>query len=170
MSPRLWRLGPDQAAIWRDIRLDALLDAPHAFDDVLAEQVDQPLAEFAQWLAACECWAAAAPSQDAPQAVAVLSYDISPAEPDLGWIGAVYARPEARGQGLIQALLAHLAVRAQAHGMTRLGLHVGRDNAAALAAYRRAGFVATGGPEMRNAQGVVEIEMRRMLGAADRRA
>ncbi|MFV0294251.1 MAG: GNAT family N-acetyltransferase [Paracoccus sp. (in: a-proteobacteria)] len=159
---RLWQLTPDRAGEWRRIRLEALQTAPEAFGSGIDEWRDRPLADFAQRLAGCEMWAAG-PAPGNPQAVASWERDISPAEPDLGWVMSVYVSPKMRGLGLGDAIFAQLAGRAALAGMTRLGLHVGQGNAQAQALYRRAGFVATDGPPMCNERGFWEIEMRRML-------
>lgn len=159
---RLWQLTPDRAAEWMAIRLEALRSAPEAFGSSIDDWDGRPLEDFAARLAGCHMWAAGAqPGQ--PQAVASWEADISPAEPDLGWVMSVYVRPSKRGRGLGDAIFARLIADAAKAGMTRLGLHVGQDNLAAQALYARAGFVATGGPSMLNERGFREIEMRRML-------
>lgn len=159
---RLWRLTPERAAEFRAIRLDALRRAPEAFGSSFSDWEERPLADFAKRLAGCEMWAAG-PAPGTPQAVASWEPDISPAEPDLGWVMSVYVAPEARGMGLGDAILARLIGNATEAGMTRLGLHVGQNNLSAQRLYDRAGFVATGGPPMLNGRGIWEIEMRRML-------
>ncbi|MFV0408502.1 MAG: GNAT family N-acetyltransferase [Paracoccus sp. (in: a-proteobacteria)] len=159
---RLWQLTPERAGEWRAIRLEALRTAPQAFGSGIDEWEHRPLEDFAGRLAGCEMWAAG-PAPGSAQAVASWEWGISPAEPDLGWVMSVYVRPEARGQGLSDAIFSRLAERAAAAGMTRMGLHVGRANTAAQALYRRAGFIETGGPPMLNERGNWEIEMRRML-------
>ncbi|NHF71832.1 GNAT family N-acetyltransferase [Paracoccus xiamenensis] len=159
---RLWQLTPDRAAEWMAIRLEALRTAPEAFGSSIDDWDGRPLEDFAARLAGCSMWAAGTtPGQ--PQAVASWEPDMSPAEPDLGWVMSVYVRPSARGQGLGDAIFSRLIADAARAGMTRLGLHVGQNNLAAQALYERAGFVATGGPPMRNERGFWEIEMRRML-------
>ncbi|WBU52311.1 GNAT family N-acetyltransferase [Paracoccus sp. SCSIO 75233] len=164
MTPpfQLWQLTPDRAEEWRDIRLEALRTAPEAFGSSFDEWEDRPLEDFAARLAGCEMWAAG-PAPGTPRAVASWERDISPAEPDLGWVMSVYVAPDARGQGLGDAIFARLARNAANAGMSRLGLHVARDNLRAQALYARAGFIATGGPPMLNHRGTWEIEMRRML-------
>ncbi len=162
LQPSLWQLTPKHAGEFRAIRLEALHLAPEAFGSSLDDWSDRPLSDFAARLATCEMWAAG-PGPGHPVAIASWESGISPAEPDLGWVMSVYVRPDARGRGLGDAILARLAERAAGSGMTRMGLHVGRDNHAAQALYRRAGFVLTDGPPMLNERGFWEVEMRRML-------
>ncbi len=159
---QLWQLTPDRAEEWRAIRLEALRTAPDAFGSSIDDWDGRPLRDFAARLSGCEMWAAG-PAPGQPMAVASWEANISPAEPDLGWVMSVYVAPDARGRGLGDAIFARLVERAERAGMTRLGLHVGQRNAAAQALYARAGFVPTGGPAMLNERGNWEIEMRRML-------
>ncbi|MFD1797526.1 GNAT family N-acetyltransferase [Paracoccus aurantiacus] len=159
---RLWQLTPDRAEEWRAIRLEALRNAPEAFGSSLDDWQDRPLSDFADRLSGCAMWAAGSRPGE-PRAVASWERDISPAEPDLGWVMSVYVAPDMRGRGLSDAIFAQLARDAARAGMTRLGLHVGQNNDPAQALYRRAGFIPTGGPPMLNERGFWEIEMRMML-------
>lgn len=67
----------------------------------------------------------------------------------------VWMRPENRGSGAIDLLLAAAAEWVSGLGLDRIQLDVHRDNLRAQAAYRRAGFAPTGetltgpiGPEL----------------------
>lgn len=57
---------------------------------------------------------------------------------------AVYIRPSQRGRGILGSLLDAAGEWAREQGQAELALDVHEDNARAQAAYRRAGFVATG--------------------------
>jgi GNAT superfamily N-acetyltransferase len=67
-----------------------------------------------------------------------------PVELRQGHVVGVFVRPEHRGNGLIQALLATGAAWAWERGAQRVRLLVHQDNARAQAAYRKAGFVPSG--------------------------
>ncbi|MFJ8794280.1 GNAT family N-acetyltransferase [Streptomyces sp. NPDC102462] len=56
-------------------------------------------------------------------------------------IKRMYVSGEARGYGIGQRLLAHLERHAASRGATRIMLETGRRNTAALALYRRAGYL-----------------------------
>lgn len=66
--------------------------------------------------------------------------ETGPASTDMK-IDKLYARHDLRGQGLGSALLRHVAARARAMGCSRLWLQVNRNNASAIAMYRRNGLV-----------------------------
>lgn len=55
-------------------------------------------------------------------------------------IAGVYVRPEYRGQGITSAAVAAIARDVLTAGLPGITLHVRADNAAAIAAYRRAGL------------------------------
>ena len=93
-----------------------------------------------------------------PLAVAAWEPGWTPGTERTGWITSVYARPDARGRGLVAALLARIAARASVAGMERLGLRVGIENLPARRRYAAAGFVTVGVPFV-NDCGITEIEM-----------
>ncbi|MDJ0783964.1 MAG: GNAT family N-acetyltransferase [Desulfosarcinaceae bacterium] len=59
------------------------------------------------------------------------------------WIQSMYLLPDHRGRGLMTLLLEAVQCAMQAQGGLELRLYVHRENAAAIRAYRRAGFVDT---------------------------
>lgn len=56
------------------------------------------------------------------------------------YLGFMYVRPDARGQGLNQLLIDHLLGWAKAKGLTEIRLTVYPGNEPALRAYEKAGF------------------------------
>ena len=54
-----------------------------------------------------------------------------------------FIQPAFRGMGLGQAALQEVRAYGASHGIRAIYVSAGRDNASALAVYRRAGFVAT---------------------------
>lgn len=58
----------------------------------------------------------------------------------VGWIHNVAVRPDMRGRGIMQVMFKRAEEDARARGITRLALHVRRDNPAAMRAYEKAGF------------------------------
>lgn len=159
--PALWQLTPERVGEWRGIRLAALKDAPGIFADAWADWVDRPDADFLPPLDDSDCWAAGhVPGH--PLAVARWGWHDTVA--DAAMLMSVFARPEARGTGMIDALIDHLLGRAGGQARCML-LHVARGNDPAVRLYRRHGFQPTARAPFPNRAGVIEIEMMRPLPA-----
>ncbi|MBK4217098.1 GNAT family N-acetyltransferase [Paracoccus caeni] len=153
-----WRLGPDRAGEWRDIRLAALRDAPEAFDATLAEWQNRPLEDFAARLAAVPTFVA---GDRVGHAFAVASWQagLDSRDPQRGWLLSVYSRPEARGGGYADAVIAAVIADAAANGATSMGLNVVAGNLHAQRLYLRLGFLPTERQGITNSRGVPEVEM-----------
>jgi GNAT superfamily N-acetyltransferase len=82
------------------------------------------------------------PSAYASASIGGATVAVARAVVDDGWAGVfgMATRPVARGKGAARSLLASLAQWADDHGAGRMYLQVERDNVAALALYRQAGF------------------------------
>lgn len=134
-------LTPADAAAFRDIRLAGLAADPRAFSAALADEAGHGLDWFADRLADSTVFAA----DDGGRLLGVAGLAIPTAvnKRHKGLLWGVFVRPEARGQGLGARLVA--AVIDAARGQVEeLVLGVGTYNDAAIATYRRAGFIATG--------------------------
>ncbi|MFE4057675.1 GNAT family N-acetyltransferase [Streptomyces sp. NPDC059096] len=128
--------------LWREVRLAALEDAPYAFKSRLGD-----------WHSGGEeRWRARLALPGACHVVALLDGRAAgmasglPGERDVCELRSVWVGPHARGLGVGDRLIAAVRVWARASGATALRLAVFPDNEAALALYRRNGFVATGEP------------------------
>ncbi|MFE2108505.1 GNAT family N-acetyltransferase [Kitasatospora sp. NPDC059463] len=142
---------PADWPLWRDARLAALADAPYAFT-----------ARPADWSAGGEQeWRARFARTDALHVVAVgadgrpagLAGGVPGAGPDAGAVSelrSVWVGPRARGRGVGDGLLGAVEGWARRRGSAWLRLGVLPGNTAAVALYRRHGFVdahGSGGPE-----------------------
>lgn len=58
----------------------------------------------------------------------------------VGWIHNVAVRPDQRGRGIVQAMFTQAEQDCRKAGITRMALHVRRDNPTAMRAYEKAGF------------------------------
>jgi ribosomal protein S18 acetylase RimI-like enzyme len=139
----LRRLTADDWAVWRDVRLRALAEAPHAFGSTLAAWSGHGDTE-ARWRARLDgvpfnvvavsdngggIGQAGGTALDHDRAVELISM----------WVA-----PEARGQGVGEALIEAVVRWAIDEGATHVTLSVKADNAAAIRLYERAGFTMTG--------------------------
>jgi putative acetyltransferase len=65
-------------------------------------------------------------------------------EPDFAELKRMYVRPDARGRGVAQAILARLEAEASRKGIARITLETGDAQSAAIRFYERAGFKRCG--------------------------
>ncbi|MEU0807065.1 GNAT family N-acetyltransferase [Streptomyces sp. NPDC005970] len=130
----------DDWPLWREVRLAALTDAPHAFK-----------ARLADWhTGGEEQWRARLALPGAYNVVALLDGRAAGmARGVTGGGGAselrsVWVSPEARGRGIADQLIAAVEAWARQSGARVLKLAVIPGNGPAIALYQRNGFVATG--------------------------
>lgn len=138
-------LAPDDWAVWRDLRLRALADAPDAFGTTLADALEHDAED--QWRAAVS-WPKVpfvAEVDGCPAAMGRLLFGDDPVYGDVPGARAelisVWVAPEHRGGGVGRALVAaavdHLAAH---HPLTRLLLAVVETNLPARRLYESCGF------------------------------
>ncbi len=140
---KFWHVGPERAEEWREIRLESLRLDSAAFGSRYEDWCDVPASGFEQRLRDARHFAAGE-AIGAPLAVGCWQPGMVAEDPLRGWVMSVYARPQARGKGYVDAVMTHIAEDAQAAGMTSLGLHVVTTNERALRLYRRLGYVDSG--------------------------
>jgi N-acetylglutamate synthase-like GNAT family acetyltransferase len=108
------------------------------------------------------------PSAYACAAIGDAAVAVGRAVVDDGWAGVfgMATRPAARGKGAARSVLASLAQWADDHGAARMYLQVERDNVAALALYRQAGFEEVCAYHYRSAAAPRDRDRRRADGAS----
>ena len=144
---RIATLGPADLVAYRALMLQAYEQAPDAFVSTAEERRAEPL----QW------WLhRMAPPSGLGQSfgafvdgtlvgTVALEYSARAKARHAGLVVGMYVQPEARRLGLGRQLLqAAVAAAAARPGLRQLGLTVTEGNAAALALYEQAGFVAWG--------------------------
>ncbi|GAB3760240.1 GNAT family N-acetyltransferase [Microlunatus parietis] len=136
-------LTPDDWTLWRDLRLASLRDAPYAFGSKLADWADAPEQRWRERLDRPNWHHVAALHDDRP--VGVLT-GLPAEEVDVAELLSFWVSPEARGQGVVAALVGAVETWASDRRAGVLRLTVRSDNARAIAFYRRYGFVDTGRP------------------------
>jgi ribosomal protein S18 acetylase RimI-like enzyme len=156
------RVGADEWQLLRDIRLAALHDAPDAYESTYADEV---LMDEAAWRARIRGAAQfVALADDEPIGLAVGLFQPTECQPDERLLVGVWVAPEHRGRRLVSRLVDVVADWARGEGASALVLEVAAGNDAALHAYQRLGFAATGeSRRMARKPSVIETRMRRTL-------
>jgi RimJ/RimL family protein N-acetyltransferase len=135
------RLGPADAAAYREIRLEALADSPHNFSSTLESEQAQPLGHFATRLA--EDFVLGAFS--GPHLVGVAGFYVQPRPKHRhkGLLWGMYVRPDHRAAGIGRKLVEAIIAHARQH-VELLQLFVIADNTPARRLYAKLGFVEYG--------------------------
>ena len=137
----LRRLTPDDAALYRSIRLEGLADSPDAFSSTLEAELDRPLAASAARLG--ETHVVGAFSGPHLAGVAGFAVAAGPKHAHKGVLWGMYVRPAYRGAGvgrmLVEAIIEHAR-----HRVELLQLFVVSDNLPARRLYESFGFVEYG--------------------------
>ena len=143
MSPGVRRLGPDDWAVLKHVRLAALADAPEAFYSTLAQEEHRTQA---QWRASAgeRTWFAALDADSAPAGLVAVVHGGPP--PGDAMLISMWTAPAHRGSGLATELVAAALAAAADAGEQRLTLWVRTGNARAIRAYERWGFVVQDPP------------------------
>lgn len=134
----LVEVGPDEWRMFRDVRLRALADAPAAFGSTYDDWADAPEPRWHERLSAVE-FNVVARRDDAVLGMA----SGVPVGADQAELISMWVEPAARGTGVAGLLVRAVVDWAAAHERTT-HLMVRVDNARAIAAYERAGFVGLG--------------------------
>ncbi|MDH6706772.1 ribosomal protein S18 acetylase RimI-like enzyme [Kitasatospora sp. MAA19] len=156
-------LTTDDWPLWRDLRIAALTDAPHAFKARLA---DWHHGGEERWRARLHLPGAhhVAALLDGPDGTPVGLADGVPGADGVRELRAVWVGPQARGRGVADRLIEEVERWARASGGTTLRLAVIPGNEPALALYRRHGFTALAEPGEPLADGVTrELVMAKPL-------
>lgn len=133
------RLTPDDAAIFRGIRLEGLLNHPEAFGADYEAEAARPLAATAARLADTTVLGGFS-GDGMVQGIMGLVRDKSPKTRHIATIWGVYVRPALRGTGLARHLL-DAAIAEAFRDCLSIRLSVSATNRAARQLYLRAGFV-----------------------------
>ncbi|MEU4679676.1 GNAT family N-acetyltransferase [Micromonospora sp. NPDC023737] len=130
----------------RALRLEMLADAPLAFLETVADAAARPHAEYAFRIAATSTGSRTAQFVADPggRLVGHAGGTVTPSEPGLTVVYAVYVTPRWRGSGLLADLVEAVAAWSRACGRPELMMEVVVGNDRAYRAYQRLGFADTG--------------------------
>ena len=156
---RVRRAVAGDAATLRELRLQALSDAPTAFGSTLERELGRTSADWARWLSPSATFILEADSVARGLAAGVPDAD----DPGLVHLMAMWLHPELRGTGAADHLAEAVLDWATASGAARIRLDVVLGNEAAIRLYERHGFKPTGSTTTRARDGAVEVQMERRL-------
>ncbi|MEO6061115.1 MAG: GNAT family N-acetyltransferase [Thermoflexales bacterium] len=139
----------DDAAAYREMRLEGLLAHPEAFGSDYAESATRPASHWLERVSyphgreRNNLWFAAGPDGTLAGMLGIYTETMAKLR-HVGTVVGVYTRPAWRRRGVADALLGQAIAWAGAAGFRRLRLAVVTTNAAAIRAYARAGFTVYG--------------------------
>jgi len=156
---RLRRLEAHEASLLRELRLEALRDAPRSFRDTYSEIAVNP----------SSYWDELTRSVTEPgQNVALLAYEedkpvglvfglIDHLQGNDGRVGGMWVDPMWRRRGIGAALLQEIARWARERGFERLKLWCVVDSGGPASFYRKLGFQVTGNQESLSAESTLRV-------------
>jgi ribosomal protein S18 acetylase RimI-like enzyme len=136
-SITLRQLRAEDAALYRDIRLEGLIDSPHAFASTLEDEQDEPLDRFGTRLDNSFVIGAF----QGTRLIGVAGFYVQPKPKHMhkGVLWGMYVRPEGRQAGIGRRLVEAIIDHARQH-VELLQLMVVADNVPARRLYDRLGF------------------------------
>ncbi|NUS64022.1 MAG: GNAT family N-acetyltransferase [Saccharothrix sp.] len=138
---RLRRLGPDDWATWRDIRLTALGSDPEAFGSTLV--VERAFDE-ARWRGLMTPEHGVKVVAEDPEPVGLVAGVPHEIHSDVLYLYSMWVKPEFRRRGVGEALVGDVLAWAREHGWARVQLRVFQGNETARRLYARLGFAGEG--------------------------
>jgi GNAT superfamily N-acetyltransferase len=133
------------AADWqalRDIRLEALRDAPEAFGSTYAGESVFAEADWQRRISRGGTFLGYLPEATGSEPAGLIGGYVE--DPEMVELVSMYVRPRARGRGVGEALIATVIDWAQARNAASVHLWVTETNKPALLLYERCGFSPTG--------------------------
>jgi GNAT superfamily N-acetyltransferase len=128
----------------RDIRLAALQDAPDAFASTYAEQAAFTEADWRDRIARGGTFLAYIPEVSASEPAGLAGGYLREERPGTVALISMFVRPQARGHGVGEALIATVTAWGLARHATTMHLWVSETNSPGRLLYDRCGFSLTG--------------------------
>ena len=153
------RAGIGDEPILRDLRLQALTDAPEAFGSTYERELARTVEDWRRWLSPGATFVL----DDGRAACGLVACARDATVPTIVNLMAMWVQPIMRGSGAADALVGEVIAWAHADGAHAVRLQVVQANARAQRMYARHGFRATGRTRARERDGVIEVEMERVI-------
>jgi GNAT superfamily N-acetyltransferase len=146
--------------ILRQLRLQALSEAPDAFGSTYERELARTTSDWQRWLAPGVTFIL-----DEPRgAQGIVAGQRDESDGAVVHLMAMWVHPAIRGLGATDALVGAVLAWANSEGARFVRLMVIQANDRARRAYERNGFRATGHEAVRERDGRIEIQMERPLG------
>jgi GNAT superfamily N-acetyltransferase len=143
----------------REIRLQALSDAPNAFGSTYEREVARTISDWQRWMSPGVAFILYVPA-GARGMVAGLRDET---DPEVVHLMAMWVHPTIRGSEGAAELVAAVVGWSRSEGAKVVRLKVIQGNDRARRFYERMGFRSTGQEEIRQRDGLIEIQMERLL-------
>jgi len=139
---KIRQLIPEDAEIFRNIRLEGLQNAPNAFGADYEQELAYELEEYKKWIANHIIWGGF--QKDYLIGIVGLANEISkPKRAHKGFIWGMYVRPEFRNQGVGRALIESVLAKAPLN-IEQVQITVMSENPWAEKLYKSLGFQTYG--------------------------
>lgn len=142
-------------AVVRELRVQALTDAPDAFGSTVERELARTTEDWRRWMNPGVTFILEAGG--AAQGLVAGSRDVQ--DPSVVHLMAMWVHPDARRTGAADSLVSSVKDWAEEAGARQVRLNVVQSNGRARRCYERAGFRATGRQGVVKRNGEVEIEM-----------
>ena len=153
------RAGIGDEGVLRDLRLQALTDAPDAFGSTYERELARTVEDWGRWLSP----GATFTLEDGHAACGLVACARDATAPTTVDLMAMWVHPMMRGSGAADALVAEVIAWARTDGARLVRLRVVQENVRAQRVYERHGFQLTGRTGVRERDGAIEVEMERAL-------
>jgi len=146
-------------SVLRDLRLQALADAPDAFGSTYERELARSTDDWRRWLSPGATFIL----EDREAARGLVACARDAADASVVHLMAMWVAPASRGSGAADALVTEVIAWARADGARLVRLQVVEHNAPARRLYERHGFRATGVTRVRERDGAIELDAERVL-------
>jgi GNAT superfamily N-acetyltransferase len=145
--------------ILRELRLQALSDAPDAFGSTYERELARTTSDWQRWLSPGVTFILEEPQS----ASGIVAGGRDAASPAIVHLMAMWVHPTIRGTGAGDRLVAAVLSWAQTEGARVVRLDVVGSNDRARRFYERNGFRSTGHEAVRERDGHIEVQMERAV-------
>jgi GNAT superfamily N-acetyltransferase len=146
-------------SILREVRLQALSEAPEAFGSTYERELSRTPADWRRWLSPGVTFILITPEG----VRGMVAGQPDERDPDVVHLMAMWVHPSIRGSGGADALVSAVLNWAKLQRASSVRLNVMQQNHRARRFYERCGFVPTGVESIRARDGLIELQMRHLF-------